>query len=378
MGVEVRIPRSPLYCRQQLKILIFHTGSLGDTLVAVPAFRAVRNYFTGARITMLCDQQPGSHYVQARDLLEGSGLVDDFITYPAGSRIQEKFRDVKRLWKTALHLYRQHFDALVYLIRDERSNYSLKRNLLIFRIIGIRRYFGHRGFEYIPCDQAPRPLPDVSHQSDQILSRLAVTGIPAPPPGHGQMDVGVSMEERRTVDHWASENAPCGDKVWVGIGPGSKMPAKVWPTERFFEVVSMLIRKHDVWPVIFGGWEDRALGLDLVKRWGRGSVAAGELGVRQGIAALERCLLYLGNDTGTMHMAVAAGIPCVAVFSARDYPGNWYPYGDGHVVFRTSIDCEGCMLQDCPKDNACLLAIKAEDVFGEIERIVLRRKLCAG
>ena len=65
------------------------------------------------------------------------------------------------------------------------------------------------------------------------------------------------------------------------------------------------------------------------------------------IAALERCAFYLGNDTGTMHMAVAAGIPCVAVFSSRDFPGNWYPYGNGHVVFRTPIKCEGCFLEKC-------------------------------
>jgi heptosyltransferase III len=363
---------------KRLKILIFHTGSLGDTLVAVPALRAIRNYFTGARIAMLCDQQPEDHYVQARDLLEGSGLVDDFITYPAGSRCQEKFRDVNRLWETALHLGRTHYNGLVYLVRGGRSNYSLKRDLLLFRMIGIRRFFGHRGFPFVHSAQALRPLRAVPHQSDQILWRLAITGIPVPQPGHGQVDVGVSMEERRSVDLWAREKVPSGRRAWVGLGPGSKMPAKVWPVERFFEVVSMLIRKHDVWPVVFGGREDRALGLKLVERWGRGSVAAGELEVRQGIAALERCLLYLGNDTGTMHMAVAAGIPCVAVFSSRDYPGNWYPYGDGHVVFRTSIDCEGCMLQVCPRSNACLLAISSEDVFCATERIVLRRKPCAG
>lgn len=327
---------------------------------------------------MLCDQQLESRYVQARDLLEGSGLVDDFITYPTGSNFQKRISDANLLWKTALLLHREHYGGLVFLVRGERSNYSLKRDILIFRLIGVRRFFGHTGPQLILPDQVTHPLPSVPHQSDQILSRLAITGIPVPPPGRGQMDVNVSMVERGSVDLWASEKVSCGGRAWVGIGPGSKMPAKVWPAERFFEVVSMLIRKHDIWPVVFGAREDRALGLELVERWGRGSVAAGELGVRQGIAALERCLLYLGNDTGTMHMAVAAGIPCVAVFSSRDYPGNWYPYGDKNVVFRTSIDCEGCMLQVCPRSNACILAISPEDVFCATERIVVQKKPCAG
>ena len=192
------------------------------------------------------------------------------------------------------------------------------------------------------------------------------------------MDVGVSIEERRTVDRWANEKVPYAGRAWIGVGPGSKMPAKVWPVERFIEVVSKLIRDHDIWPVVFGGPEDRALGLKLVEHWKCGSVAAGELGVRPGIAALARCLLYLGNDTGTMHMAVAAGLPCVAVFSSRDYPGIWYPYGDGHVVFRTSIDCEGCMLQVCPRNNECLFSIGSGDVFCAAERIVSRKKPCVG
>src|SRR5207244_13352223 len=59
---------------------------------------------------------------------------------------------------------------------------------------------------------------------------------------------------------------------------------------------------------------------------------------------ISRCTLYLGNDTGTMHLAAAVGTRCIAIFSARDHPGKWYPYGQGHVVIRKRVTCEGCLL----------------------------------
>ena len=94
----------------------------------------------------------------------------------------------------------------------------------------------------------------------------------------------------------------------------------------------------------------------LLERWGRGYNAAGALGIRSGLAAMKQCRFFIGNDTGTMHMAAAVGLPCVAVFSARGtVPGLWYPLGQGHQVFRTTIDCEGCGLVEClERGNECI------------------------
>src|SRR5207248_11708837 len=113
------------------------------------------------------------------------------------------------------------------------------------------------------------------------------------------------------------------------------------------EVVWELINEYDVWPVVFGGSEDKVIGEWLLEKWGRGYNAAGVLGIRPSLVAMQRCLLFLGNDTGTMHMAAAAGLPCVAIFSARESPGLWYPAGEGHRIFRSVVVCEGCWQLVC-------------------------------
>jgi ADP-heptose:LPS heptosyltransferase len=152
------------------------------------------------------------------------------------------------------------------------------------------------------------------------------------------------------------------------------MPAKRWPLRRFERLITDLIAEFDVWPVVFGGEEDRVIGEWLLQRWGRGYNAAGGLGIRSSLAAMKRCRLFVGNDTGTMHMAAAVGLPCVAIFSSRERPGLWYPHGTGHKIFRTTIDCEGCGLVEClERANECINKVSTDEVLGACRETLVSR-----
>jgi len=65
-----------------------------------------------------------------------------------------------------------------------------------------------------------------------------------------------------------------------------------------------------------------------------------------------------------MHLAAVGGTKCVVLMSALDWPGHWNPYGDGHLVLRRSVPCEGCLLQVCDQEGLrCLKEISVEDVI---------------
>jgi ADP-heptose:LPS heptosyltransferase len=83
--------------------------------------------------------------------------------------------------------------------------------------------------------------------------------------------------------------------------------------------------------------------------------------------------LYLGNDTGTMHLAASVGTPCVAIFSALDLIGRWHPFGTENEVFRRSVECEGCFSPTCFNKNKCLDLISAGEVYEACVRILDRR-----
>lgn len=354
-------------------LLIFHAGSLGDTLAAVPALRVVRKYFPNARSTMLSDRQGNTPILNAVDVLAGQGLIDEFISYDVDkSTLLNKLFSIIGQFQLLFQLRKRRFDLLVYLIQGHRRK-ELNKHLLFFRISGIRCWIGTKGFLNQTHIKTEEPLPMIPRQADQLLLRLHHDGIPIPPPNKGDFLFHATSAIKLAVDRWIDTVKPDIIRRWIALGPGSKMPAKIWPQERFVEVCKDLIARHDVWPIVLGGEEDRERGEFIIRAVGRGSMAAGSLNVAEGIDLLRRCELYLGNDTGTMHMAATAGIPCVAIFSSRDYPGNWYPYGNGHTVFRTPIECEGCMLTVCEERKmACILAISSDQVSEAVGRILKR------
>lgn len=344
-------------------ILIFRLGALGDTLVAIPSFNAIRRHFPHAKITILGDAQSRANSVVASDLLLGSSLVDSFLLYPVSrSRIGRFFRPIRMLF-LAWQLRRRRFDYLIYLAPSGRQPHQVSRDRRFFQLAGIRQQIGMDVPMGLPSKQS-RPLPKLAPEMGQLLSRLNASGIPAPPATPDTVALPIHDADIKAVEDWLHNLPNDKGRPWVAVAPGSKMPAKRWPVDRYRDVVAKLIEQHDIWPVIFGGNEDRTVGDDLLRAWGRGYNAAGALSLRPSAAAIGRCKLYLGNDTGTMHLAAAASIPCVAIFSSRDFPGLWEPFGSQNTIFRTPIDCEGCMLQTClERKMECISRITPHEVI---------------
>jgi hypothetical protein len=344
-----------------MRILVFRIGQLGDTIAALPAMWAVKREFAGAHLTLLSDRHERKTYVLASDLLRGSGIFDEFLSYPAS-----EVNGFKRAWQLAVLLTairRRRFDKLAYLAPSARTPSQIKRDQRFFRLAGINHFIGMRGFPHLPKKVAGKPLGPTARESALILARLEMDGIFAAK-GLSVSDLCIGAVEEAALSGWRETLPSDGGRPWLAVAPGSKMPSKRWPPERFAKVVTELIEEFDIWPVVFGGKEDRGIGDELVNGWKAGYNAAGALELRPAMAALKHCVLFLGNDTGTMHMAALAGVPCVAIFSARDCPGLWYPNGEGHRVFRAQIDCEGCGLVECvERKNECLHRISAAEVL---------------
>ena len=353
------------------RVLVFRIGQLGDTIAALPALWAVKKHFADAELTLLCDHHPGKTHVIGQDLLRDTGLFKDFELYPVRSGKVGKLRQSSDMLKLLSRLKKKKFDTLVYLSPSARTQRQILRDKRFFRAAGIKQFIGTEGFAAPPVKIHGRPLEDVPHEAELLLARLAASNIKIPAAGHGCMNLNLGANEAAEVEAWLAKRPSDGGRPWIGFGPGSKMSAKRWPLERFAEVGRNLIERFDIWPVVFGGAEDCQTAASLLAEWGRGDSAAGELSVRAAAEALKRCRLYVGNDTGTMHLAAAVNTRCVAVFSARDWPGRWYPYGTGHRVFREQIECEGCNLVECvERKNECLTRIGANEVTAACEEIL--------
>lgn len=348
------------------RILVYRTGQIGDTIIALPAMWAVRRQFPSVYLCLLTGQHAQSNFVLATEVLPRAGLFDDILTYPTDlSGV-----GFRTLPAALLKIRRQHFDTLIYLAPRIRLPKQVRRDLIFFWLAGIRRFIGHRGFEPLQTPGDGSPLFEVEQEANHLLKRLSLSGIPVPPPDQRAIELHLTEKEHGQATSWLAHclGERLGKLPLIAIGPGSKSPSKMWPEQRFLELGKLLIDRLGIYPIIFGGPEDRALGERLISQWGIGSNAAGELSVRQAAAAMTRCCLYVGNDTGTMHLAAAVGLPCIAIFAAIDWPGRWHPYGSGHIVLRKSVPCEGCRLEVCSEhDMICLRQIEVADVLAAVE-----------
>lgn len=351
------------------KILVYRIGNLGDTIISLPAMWAIRKHFADAHLTLLGNSN-GRHVV-ARDVLPAHGLFDEWLIYPSGAENQSTTISFDLL-KLFARLRLTNYNALVYLAPRSRTAAKVRRDLFFFRAAGIKKFVAHTGFVPVPAKRQGEPLPAVEHEADHLLARICLSGIETPWAGMGSMDLRLTEIENQTARNWFLEN--CGqafhEKRLVGIGAGSKWSSKIWSETRFAELGQRLIQELDLFPIVFGGAEDRAAGERLLQIWRRGANAAGQLKIRESAAALQSCSLYVGNDTGTMHLAAAVKTRCVGIFSALDWRGRWYPYGSGHEVLRETVPCEGCLLFECPNDNLCLRAISVEAVFNACRKVI--------
>lgn len=346
-------------------IIVFRSGLLGDTLVAIPALWCLRKAFPNASIAYLWQRLPNNYFVKGCTVLEGAGLIDKFDYYETcPSMVRRIASAIELFWRLRRHTW----DLGIVL---EEPHWPARRGHLL-KLCGAKLTLGPdgKGVQH-PRDDNKR-LIRVPHIADTLIDILRPLDIPLPEPGKGCLDVGLGPSEETAVDVWIhAVGATEAPKPWIAIGPWSNMPAKRWPLKRFEKVVSNLIEEFNVTPIVFGGSEERRVGEELILRWGRGYVATGELSIREGIELLGRCAVYLGNDTGTMHMAAAGGTRCVAIFSSRESPGRWEPYGSGHVVFRKNISCEGCMLRECVENKMrCILFIETQEVTDACRQIL--------
>lgn len=342
------------------RVLVFRVGQLGDSLVALPAVHAVASALEGAELWLLSDPERRG-VVSAGDLLFGTGLfAGRFATPPLDLPLTARLAAAARL---ARNLRALRFDVAVHLGPSFLSRAHLLRDAVFFRLCGARRVVGARW----------RPSASETGVSEEeaLLRRLADSGLPVPAPSARRADLGVGTGEERRVAQWAAASGDDGGRRWIGVAPGSRMPAKVWPEERFRDVVSRLVTRHDVWPVVLGGPEDSGAARRLIRDWGRGFDGCGALSVREAAAALRRCALYLGNDTGTMHLAASEGVRCVAVFSARIPVHVFRPRGEGHAVLWKDVPCRGCALFVCTeRRNFCLDGIGVDEVADACETIL--------
>lgn len=336
------------------RVLIYRLGSLGDTVVALPSLHLVARMFPGARRVMLTNYPAHSKAPASSDVLGASKLVDGYINYPVRTRSAGQL--ARLLWK--IHTFRPQ--VMIYLA-DPRGESAIRRDRIFFRFCGISKIIG------LPKGDLSKQLylPEFNlweHESARLLRTIRELGES-------------SIEDKRNWDLRLTDleknaaNAALASVVgWplVTCGPGTKMQAKDWGEEnwrRLLAKLSAVLPDHAL--ALVGAKEEAQLCEYVASGW-HGPVVnlCGRLTPRETAAALQNAVLFLGPDSGPMHLAGAVGVPCAIAFAARAMPGIWYPIGHGNSVVYHGVDCMGCNIETCiEQKKKCLTSITVDEML---------------
>ena len=140
-------------------------------------------------------------------------------------------------------------------------------------------------------------------------------------------------------------------------------PAKRWLLSRYAQLADRLIGALHADVLIFGSGEERPLAEEIARAMKHTPlILAGETSLRQLMALFAQCRLVVSNDSGSMHLAAALGLPVVAIFGSTDERATG-PVGARARVVKKPVDCSPCGLRECPIDFRCMKSVSVDDVF---------------
>ncbi|RYF65753.1 MAG: glycosyltransferase family 9 protein, partial [Cytophagaceae bacterium] len=125
--------------------------------------------------------------------------------------------------------------------------------------------------------------------------------------------------------------------------------SKDWGETNWLQLIERLGKILTGWQLVLIGAPEESDFADLcLLAWlGEGVNLCGKCSPRVSAAVLKKAKLFVGHDSGPMHLAACVETPCVAIFSGRNLPMQWYPYGNSNTIIYHPTDCAGCDLDIC-------------------------------
>lgn len=343
---------------QARRILIYRLGSLGDTVVALPALHLVKRAFPNGEFRALTNVPVNAKGPAMAAVLGDSGLVHGYFRYPLGTRSPVE------IWRLTREIRHWRPDVAVYLAAP-RGRAAAVRDVAFLRACGARTIVG-----------APLEASSQAYQYDERTARweseAARLGRCLRKLGDARIDRPESWDLRLSSDERAAGLAmlgPLANRPFLVISAGGKTSVQDWGERNWLIALRQLTAAHNNIGLLAVGAADEFARCERLGKVWRGPTLnlCGRASPRVAAAAMRHGVGFVGHDSGPLHLAAAVGLPCVGVFSSRNPRGIWFPPGTQHTIFDTDIECAGCRLSEClDRGKACILAVSPGPVVSAV------------
>jgi len=329
------------------KILFVRIDRIGDLVLSTPALNILKKNYPHASITVLASRSNSS-------VVLNNPHVDECIVYDRQGGVSGLVTLLGRLRSFCFDLAIDPFD-----------DYELKSALIVF-LSGAKYRVGYSVYgKEVFYNLKVKKRDGIDHFMKCVLRVLEPLGIKD---NNFVPEIFLTSEELYQAKKWLKNmrvKAP-----FIGVHPGAYYESQRWPTEYFAELIDQARRKH-LEVLLFGGIEDREIidrilsSIDQIIPYYVGD------DLRQFMALLAQCCLFVCNNSGPLHIACALGVPTIS-FMGPTVKERWIPIGDQHKVLRLdNLPCIGCGAGTCiMQTHDCMRHIRPDTVMDLIEKII--------
>ena len=339
------------------KILVIFLGGIGDLILFTPALVALRQRFTKAHFAFMVEP------FKSEQVIKGSPYVDEIIIYD-----REQYRTPWQTFRFIKMLRKKKFDLAIV-----GAGMNPIRGGILTSLIGARYRVGEnvKGWGFLFNVKA-----EPSEEKHKIEGNIGLVEAMGLKVRSKKLMVWVSDADRRFSQEFFANHEISEKDLLIGLHPGSKpqLACKRWSKSGFAQVGDILTQRYGAKILIVGGPDELNLCKEVAAQMKlKPVIAAGNGRLGQTASLIERCDLFISNDSGPMHIAAAMDTAVVAIFGPTD-PRKTAPYGFEHIFVRKDLRCSPCYKYrkiKCEKLD-CLRLITVEDVVEAAEKQLKR------
>ena len=320
--------RPPIQHRNPQRILLIQLSAIGDTILAIPTIRAIRNRYPNAHLAMVASSINLQY-------LEDCPYIDQYIP----CRLEDVMKSPRNLIAFIMGLRRQKFDWAIDFEHWPKLSALIAYGSGASRRIGFRSAAQHRHFLFSDV---------VEHMPGQheVVNFLKIAGLLGCPMRLPDLEVWLKRADQEWVTEFFDETGIDSSRPVVAIHPEAGRrdePRRRFPQERYVAVANALIEQYKAQIILTGAPSEIELSQQIASQTGAScAIAAGKTHINQLAALFANVDFVICGNCGPMHLAAAAGTPVIALHGPTN-PLQWGPWGAGHTILHVAVPCSPCL-----------------------------------